>query len=206
MVLFNELKFLEQGKLTFIYNYLTNLRSLFMIKSIAPLFCLKFGVQDELFFIFIKKKYLLSFLFFLKKHSILLYKSLSDIVTLDLLISNTRFKVGYNLLTTSFNSRCIIYTKTDEITPLNSVVLVFDNANWLEREAWDMMGIVFDNHPDLRRILTDYGFDGHPLRKDFPLSGFTELFYNDTKKVLRYTKVSLSQEYRVFEFIGPWNS
>jgi len=206
MVLFNELKFIEREKIPYVYNYLINLHILFMIKLITPLFCLKLGVQDELFFIFVKKKYLLPFLFFLKNHSILLYKSLTDIASLDLLFSNSRFKVLYNLLTITFNNRCIIYTKTSETVPLNSVILIFDNSNWLEREVWDMMGIVFDNHPDLRRILTDYGFDGYPLRKDFPLSGFNELFYSDTRKLLRYTKVSLSQEYRVFEFIGPWNS
>jgi NADH:ubiquinone oxidoreductase subunit C len=205
MVLFNDLKSVEQQKITFIYTYLINLRLLFMIKMITPLFCLKFSIQDELFFIFVKKKYLLPFLFFFKNHSLLLYKSLVDIASLDLLITDTRFKILYNLLTLTFNGRCLIYTKTNEVTSLDSITLIFNNANWLEREVWDMMGIPFNNHPDLRRILTDYGFEGHPLRKDFPLSGFSELFYNDTRKLLKYSKVSLSQEYRVFEYIGPWN-
>jgi NADH:ubiquinone oxidoreductase subunit C len=205
MVLFNDLKFVEQQKITFIYTYLINLRLLFMLKMVTPLFCLKFSIQDELFFIFVKKKYLLPFLFFFKNHSLLLYKSLVDIASLDLLITDTRFKIIYNLLTLTFNGRCIIYTKTNEVTSLDSITLIFNNANWLEREVWDMMGIPFDNHPDLRRILTDYGFEGHPLRKDFPLSGFSELFYSDTRKLLKYSKVSLSQEYRVFEYLGPWN-
>jgi NADH:ubiquinone oxidoreductase subunit C len=205
MVLFNDLKSVEQQKITFIYTYLINLRLLFMIKMITPLFCLKFSIQDELFFIFVKKKYLLPFLFFFKNHSLLLYKSLVDIASLDLLITDTRFKILYNLLTLTFNGRCLIYTKTNEVTSLDSITLIFNNANWLEREVWDMMGIPFNNHPDLRRILTDYGFEGHPLRKDFPLSGFSELFYSDTRKLLKYSKVSLSQEYRVFEYIGPWN-
>jgi NADH/F420H2 dehydrogenase subunit C len=186
--------------------YLLNLRLLFMLKSIVPFFFVKMSIQNDNNVLFIKKRFLLPLLFFVKKHSLLQYKTLSDIATLDFLVPKSRFKIIYNLLSTFFNNRLLICTKTNEVTPLNSVTNVFENANWLEREVWDMFGILFVNHPDLRRILTDYGFDGHPLRKDFPLTGFTEVFYSDSTKSICYAKVSLAQEYRAFEFVSPWSS
>ena len=95
-------------------------------------------------------------------------------------------------------------TQVDETTPIQSATSVYNAACWMEREVWDMFGVYFDGHPDLRRILTDYGFEGHPLRKDFPLSGYTEVRYDDTEKRVIYEKLEMTQEFRYFEFSNPW--
>jgi NADH dehydrogenase (ubiquinone) Fe-S protein 3 len=109
-----------------------------------------------------------------------------------------RFEVVYMLLSVDWNSRLRIHTQVDEITPVPSIVEVFPSAGWWEREVWDMFGICFANHPDLRRILTDYGFEGHPLRKDFPCWGFSEVRYDDSEKRVVSEPVELAQEYRAF--------
>lgn len=115
-----------------------------------------------------------------------------------------RFEVVYHLLSLSQNARIRIKISTDEDTAVQSVVDVYPAANWYEREAFDMFGIIFDGHPDLRRILTDYGFEGYPLRKDFPLSGFVEVRYDDVEKRIVYEPVKLSQDFRDFDFLSPW--
>jgi NADH-quinone oxidoreductase subunit C len=115
-----------------------------------------------------------------------------------------RFDVVYLLLSPKLNRRVRVKIATDEATPAPSVVSVFPAADWYEREAYDMFGILFDGHPDLRRILTDYGFDGHPLRKDFPMTGFVEVRYDDEEKRVRYEPVKLTQEFRQFDFLSPW--
>ena len=117
-----------------------------------------------------------------------------------------RFEVSYHLLSILYNSRINVTTSVDEITPLDSVTSIFSSADWLEREVWDMFGIFFFNHNDLRRILTDYGFRGHPLRKDFPLTGYVEVRYDDIQKRVVTEKVSLSQDYRIFTFNSNWLS
>ena len=108
------------------------------------------------------------------------------------------------MLNVRLNSRIRVKTCTDEINPLPSVVSVFPSANWWEREIWDLFGVFFSNHPDLRRILTDYGFEGYPLRKDFPLSGYFELRYDEEEKVVLCEAIELSQEFRFFNFYTPW--
>jgi NADH-quinone oxidoreductase subunit C len=115
-----------------------------------------------------------------------------------------RFEVVYNLLSLTHNRRIRVKVHTDADTPVPSVTPVFSSANWWEREAWDLFGIYFINHPDLRRILTDYGFEGHPLRKDFPLTGYVEVRYDEDQRRVVYEPVKLPQEFRSFDFLSPW--
>jgi NADH-quinone oxidoreductase subunit C len=129
---------------------------------------------------------------------------LIDICGVDYPERERRFDVVYHLLSPWHNRRIRLRVKTDEATPVPSAVTVFPAANWFEREAYDLYGILFSGHPDLRRILTDYGFEGHPLRKDFPLTGFVELRYDDELKRVVYEPVKLMQEYRSFDFLSPW--
>ena len=115
-----------------------------------------------------------------------------------------RFEIIYQLLSPKFNRRIRVKVATDEATPVRSAIEIFPAANWYEREVYDLFGVLFDGHPDLRRILTDYGFDGHPLRKDFPMTGFVEVRYDDAEKRVVYDKVRLNQEFRQFDFLSPW--
>jgi len=115
-----------------------------------------------------------------------------------------RFEVVYHLLSPKQNKRVRVKTDTDEATPVPSITHIYPGANWFEREAFDLYGVFFSGHPDLRRILTDYGFQGHPLRKDFPLTGFVEVRYSENLKRVVYEPVKLQQEYRDFDFISPW--
>ena len=115
-----------------------------------------------------------------------------------------RFDVVYHLLSPRLNQRVRVKVKTDEVTPVPSICEVFAGANWFEREAYDLYGILFSGHPELRRLLTDYGFDGYPMRKDFPLTGFVEVRYDDEQKRVVYEPVKLSQEFRNFDFLSPW--
>jgi NADH dehydrogenase (ubiquinone) Fe-S protein 3 len=144
-------------------------------------------------------------IFFFKNHTNCQFKILSDLCVVDYITKNERFEIIYNLLSVRFNSRIKIKVLITELQPINSLVKIYKAANWWEREAWDMFGIFFTNHPDLRRILTDYGFEGHPLRKDFPLNGFLEVYYNELKKRVVYEPINLAQSYRLFEFNSPWN-
>jgi len=141
---------------------------------------------------------------FLKDHENAQFASLIDITAVDVPTRKYRFELVYNLLSLRYNSRIRVKTYTDEFTPVESAYHVFDIANWFEREIWDMFGVFFSNHPDLRRILTDYGFDGHPLRKDFPLTGFYELRYDDEVCRVVQEPVELAQEFRKFDLAAPW--
>ena len=132
------------------------------------------------------------------------FKQLVDVCGVDYPEREPRFEIVYNLLSLKNNSRIRIKVRTDEDTPVPTVTGVFSSANWWEREAWDLFGIYFSDHPDLRRILTDYGFEGHPLRKDFPLTGYKEIRYDDEKKRVVYEPVKLTQEFRSFDFLSPW--
>jgi len=129
---------------------------------------------------------------------------LIDICGVDWPQRETRFDVVYHLLSLSRNLRVRLKLRTDENTPVPTVTAIFPAANWFERETFDMYGIAFADHPDLRRLLTDYGFSGHPLRKDFPLTGFVELRYDDEQKRVVYRPVQLVQEFREFDFMSPW--
>ena len=141
---------------------------------------------------------------FLRDDPACLFKGIVDICGADYPEREERFEVIYHLLSFRHNRRVRIKLSTDEHTPVPSVISVFEGANWYEREAWDMYGIYFDDHPDLRRILTDYGFSGHPLRKDFPLTGYVELRYDPEQKRVVYEPVTLTQEFRNFDFLSPW--
>ena len=133
-----------------------------------------------------------------------LFEVLIDICGVDYPERERRFDVVYHLLSPRRNQRIRIKCETDEDTPVPSGVNVFPAANWFEREAYDMYGILFSGHPDLRRILTDYGFQGYPLRKDFPLTGYVEVRYDDAEKRVVYEPVTLTQEFRSFDFMSPW--
>lgn len=146
-------------------------------------------------------------IFFLKYHINSQCKLLMDICGVDYMEKdkNNRFEINYNLLSIKYFIRMHIKIKVNEFIPVNSVIKIFKSANWYEREIWDMFGIFFKNHKDLRRILTDYGFEGFPLRKDFPQTGYIELRYNNDYKHLIYEPVELSQDFRSFDFLSPWN-
>lgn len=130
--------------------------------------------------------------------------SFIDMCGVDYPARAKRFDVVYHLMSPTLNQRIRVKAQTDEDTPVASVTDVFPGANWFEREAYDMYGILFTGHPDLRRLLTDYGFEGHPLRKDFPLTGFVEVRYDDETKRVVYEPVHLRQEFRDFDFLSPW--
>jgi len=132
------------------------------------------------------------------------FVSIIDITAADYPGRDRRFDVVYHLLSPTLNQRIRIKVETDEDTAIPSAVGVFPGANWYERETYDMYGVLFSGHPDLRRLLTDYGFEGHPLRKDFPLTGFVEVRYDDEQKRVVYEPVKLRQEFRDFDFLSPW--
>lgn len=141
---------------------------------------------------------------FLRDDSNCKFAILIDICGVDYPERPQRFDVVYHLLSPHMNQRVRLKVMTDASTPIPSVVALFSTAGWFEREAWDMYGIMFNGNPDLRRILTDYGFQGYPLRKDFPLTGFTELRYSEEEKRVIYEPVKLTQEFRSFDFMSPW--
>jgi NADH/F420H2 dehydrogenase subunit C len=143
---------------------------------------------------------------FLKDHEPCFYKLLVDIIIIDQPEKLARFTVIYSLLSIKFNCRLKVTTSIHEIESLISITNLYKNASWLEREVFDLFGIYFENHPDLRRILTDYGFAGYPLRKDFPLSGFKEVRYDDSQKRVVYEHLELTQEFRLFNFSNPWGN
>jgi NADH-quinone oxidoreductase subunit C len=133
-----------------------------------------------------------------------LFKVLIDVTAVDFPERAERFDVVYNLLSLPHNQRIRIRVATDEYAPVPSMTQLFSSAGWYEREVWDMFGIFFTDHPDLRRMLTDYGFEGHPLRKDFPLTGYVEVRYDDEQKRVVYEPVKLTQDFRSFDFMSPW--
>ncbi len=127
-----------------------------------------------------------------------------DVTAVDWPSREQRFDVVYHFLSPRLNQRVRLKVMTDETTPVPSLINVFRGADWFERETYDLYGVLFTGHPDMRRILTDYGFEGHPLRKDFPLTGFVEVRYDDEQKRVVYDKVTLAQEFRTFDFMSPW--
>ena len=154
--------------------------------------------------IYIDVEDIISTILFLKTNEKCRFRQLIDITAVDYPQDEKRFKVVYLLLSHEKNLRIIINTKIDEKIIVPSITKIFPSANWMEREVFDMYGISFKDHPDLRRILTDYGFNGYPLRKDFPLTGHTEVRYSEEKKKVISEPVKLDQEYRDFDFESPW--
>jgi NADH-quinone oxidoreductase subunit C len=141
---------------------------------------------------------------FLRDDPACLFWNLLDVTAVDWPSRERRFDVVYHLLSPTRNARIRVKIETDEATPVDSIIEVFPTADWLERETYDLYGVVFTGHPDMRRILTDYGFEGHPLRKDFPMTGFVEVRYDDELKRVVYEPVRLNQEFRNFDFLSPW--
>ncbi len=141
---------------------------------------------------------------FLKRDGKCRFSTLIDVTAVDHPGRERRFDVIYHFLSMTLNQRVRVKAAVHEDVPMPSIVAVHPSANWFEREVFDMYGIRFSGHPDLRRILTDYGFSGHPLRKDFPLTGFSEVRYDEERKRVAYEPVSLVQEYRSFDFMSPW--
>ena len=132
------------------------------------------------------------------------FQQLLDLCGVDYPDRKERFEVVYHLLSLTRNARLRVKVSTDEVQPVPSIIAVYPAANWFEREAYDMFGMLFSGHPDLRRLLTDYGFEGHPLRKDFPMTGYVEVRYDEEQRRVVYEPVKLTQEFRTFDFLSPW--
>ena len=164
----------------------------------------KSEINFEQLFIDVDIENIISTILFLKTNEKCRFKQLIDITAVDYPGKEKRFKIVYLLLSHEKNLRIVINTHINEKVVVPSITKIFPSANWMEREVFDMYGISFKDHPDLRRILTDYGFDGYPLRKDFPLTGHIEVRYSEEKKKVIYEPVKLDQEYRDFDFESPW--
>ncbi|KAF8334289.1 F420H2 dehydrogenase [Cantharellus anzutake] len=172
--------------------------------QIMPKYIQQFSVlQDELT-LYIGPNAVVPVLSFLRDHSQCQFSSVMDISGADYPTRSKRFEVVYHLLSIRFGSRIRVKTYADEVSPVQSATSVYRGADWYEREVWDLFGVYFEGHPDLRRILTDYGFEGHPLRKDFPLTGYTEVRYDEEKKRVTYEPLQLAQAFRNFEASSPW--
>ena len=153
-----------------------------------------------------KRENILKVLQFLRDDQECQFRMLVDVCGADYPNRPERFEVVYHMLSLSQNNRIRVKISTDEEAPVESAVSVFSSANWFEREVWDMYGVYFTGHPDLRRILTDYGFEGHPQRKDFPLTGYVEVRYDEERKRVVYEPVQLTQDFRKFEYLSPWEA
>ncbi len=152
----------------------------------------------------VERPSVLRVLTYLRDSETLLFSQLIDVCGVDYLGRSPRFEVVYHLLSLAHNWRLRLKIEVEEGMPVPSVSSVYSSANWWEREVFDLYGIPFEDHPDLRRILTDYGFEGHPLRKDFPLTGYVEVRYDEEQKRVRYEPVKLPQAFRTFDFESPW--
>jgi len=162
------------------------------------------GVRLDELEITVKRASIVKVLTFLRDDANCQYKQLMDVCGVDYPEQELRFCIVYNLLSLVHNRRIRVKVWTSEDEPVATVVPVFKTANWFEREVWDLLGVYFSEHPDLRRMLNDYGFEGHPLRKDFPLTGYVEVRYDDEQKRVVYEPVKLTQDFRTFDFLSPW--
>ena len=174
------------------------------IATVFPREVLRWSAHLDELCVCVERQSIVNVLMYLRDDVNCQFKQLMDVCGVDHPERSHRFDVVYNLLSLTHNRRIRLKLETDEETPVPSVVGVFSAANWWEREVWDLLGIYFSDHPDLRRIMTDYGFDGHPLRKDFPLTGYVEVRYDDEQKRVIYEPVKLAQEFRSFDFLSPW--
>lgn len=179
-----------------------NIKSVLTLNKILPIILFqKFNSEISLL---VRVNNLLISLLTLKKSILYQFNLLTAVSGVDYYNNKYRFNVTYELLSLVYNTRVRVKVFLTEIDSVPSIVEIFRNANWWEREVWDLYGIFFSNHPDLRRILTDYGFEGYPMRKDFPVYGYVEVFYDSTQKRILIESIELSQEYRVFSFDTPW--
>ena len=170
--------------------------------SCMPKYIQQFSVWKDELTIYIPPAGVIPVMSFLKYHTAAEYTMVADITAVDYPTRSNRFEVVYNLLSVRHNSRIRVKTYADEATPVPSITSLYDGANWYEREVYDLFGVFFVGHPDLRRIMTDYGFDGHPLRKDFPLTGYTEIRYDEEKKRIVVEPLELTQAFRNFEGVS----
>ena len=161
-------------------------------------------IKHNQLYVTINSEDLLDVILLLKTNKNIKFRQLIDITAVDYPENQKRFKIVYLLLSHEFNQRIILNYFISENEKISSLTKIFPSANWMEREIFDMYGIKFNNHPDLRRILTDYGFEGHPLRKDFPLTGHNEVRYSEDEKKVIYEPVKLEQNYRNFDYESPW--
>lgn len=177
--------------------FITQLKKLIPLKNIK-------GLKNEII-LTVTSENIEKFISFLKNHLLCQFTSISSISGTDYPERKNRFEIAYEILSFHYNRRLRVKTFVSEITSLMSISSIYPSANWWEREIWDMYGIFFKNHPDLRRILTDYGFQGHPLRKDFPLTGYVEVSYDEKLKRVVSQSIELTQEFRSFDFKSPWS-
>ena len=188
-----------------LFKQLLLLRTLFLLGRNFGRLLLFLELDSYNIHFFVKKSGLYLFCKFLKYHYYSRVQQVTEITCVDILSRVNRFTISYVFLSCFYNVRFLGSCVTDGYSPVMSLVSLFSGTNWQEREVWDMFGVVFINHPDFRRILTDYGFLGHPLRKDFPLSGFVEVYFNDMAQLVCYQPLSLAQEFRDFgRFQNPW--
>lgn len=165
-----------------------------------------FQVYNDELIISLNFKDIKTSLLILRDHSSYQCKILTAISGVDYPFKPKRFEIVYELLSIRYNTRIRVKTYVNEMESIDSINQIHSTANWWEREIWDLFGIYFNDHPDLRRLLTDYGFDGYPLRKDFPLSGYQEVRYDEKHKRIIYEPIELAQEFRTFDFSSPWSN
>lgn len=188
----------KKMNLVVIFNLIT------LFTDIAPRSFLSFSSRNNPLFASFSRTSLLFLSRLMRDSHFFQLRQLTDMWVSDFPDDTSRFQVNYYFLSLRYNFRILFRSAVSVNTPIRSISLIFPSASWLEREAWDMYGVFFEGHNDLRRILTDYGFEGHPLRKDFPLSGYTQLRFDDELKQIVSESVSFSQEYRYFDFLNPW--
>jgi len=174
------------------------------VMSARPGEALGVEIQHGQLIVRVKRDAVVSIMTFLRDDPKCLFKVMADLCGVDYPDRPERFEVVYNLLSLKLNQRIRVKVTSDEESLVPSITGVYSAAGWFEREAWDLYGIYFSDHPDLRRILTDYGFEGHPMRKDFPLTGYVEVRYDEEQKRVVYEPVKLKQEFRSFDFVSPW--
>ena len=183
-----------------LYNYVKS------INLMVPKFIEKSVITKEDITIYTTPEFIVPLVSFLKNHTNAQYDMLVDMTAVDYPEREKRFEVVYLLMSVKYNCRLTVKLPVDEATPVPSIESIFPHAGWTERETWTRLGIFFQENSDLRRILTDYGFEGYPLRKDFPLSGFIEMRYNEIEKRVVNESLELCQEYRTFNYLSPWES
>lgn len=186
---------------------LTKFNLLSYLLNILPYFLnfkIVFNSKQNILNLFVDRIDLIFLLNFLKKHNKLRFETLIGITAVDYPEDNFRFELNYFLLSYQLNCRIVIKVLTNDYLPIESVSFLYNSATWYEREVWDLFGIFFFGNNDLRRILTDYGFEGHPFRKDYPQTGFVEIRYDDEDKLVKYEPLEIVQEHRFFDFNNPW--
>lgn len=177
---------------------------LFLFLRLIPKYLISIVLTSNMLVFFVEKRFLREVSIILRFHSLLRFSALLDLFSVDNIVSSRRFSTYYKFSTYSYCFDVFIKITSSKVASLFSLSSIYSSAIWLEREVWDMFGIFFTDHPDLRRILTDYGFSGFPLRKDFPLSGYDQLRYDEQFKQILSESLNLSQEFRFFKFFNPW--